>query len=195
MERLCFSGCKFNWSLQYLGCHVRRAHRCTGSPGTQNRFAKMLTHPAVNQQFTKVYPSLPWFYYLFWLVNMPLTDRWFQAKNLDPDHYPRYGCWTQEMPGRTLVGPHVVDGYERHLKAVGAPEFVGKVSYLYQENSDGISWDSKGSNGFLEDFWLAELVERTPRLYGDYTIMNGFINQLLTNLLWLGVRIWTGWKW
>ena len=43
------------------------------------------------------------------------------------------------MPGRTLVGPHVVDRYERHLKAVGAPEFVGKVSYLYQENSDGIS--------------------------------------------------------
>ena len=70
---------------------------------------------------------------------------------------------------RTLVGPHVVDRYERHLKAVGAQNSLAKLAIFTRKNSDGISWDSKGSNGlFLEDFWLAELVEITPRLYGDY---------------------------
>ena len=74
---------------------------------------------------------------------MPLTDRWFQAKHLDPnpEEYPRYGCGGQEMPGRTLVGPHVVDSHERHLKAVERTGGVlQEVSYRFQGNND----DMKG---------------------------------------------------
>jgi hypothetical protein len=43
--------------------------------------------------------------------------------------------------------------------------------------------------GFLRIFgWLSWLKEHLGFM-AIITIMNGFINQLLTNLLWLGVRI------